>query len=1117
MEVVRFAQALTRPCPASRFGPQSQTSDARGKRDCPSDLEPRLGPAWGVWCPGAVRSFGKQFGLPGWPRILALCLVLGLAACGSEHKEKAATANRPTSAPASEANAGAAASERQSEGEQEPSAAPNPARIFRNTLAPRDPWFQKLAQLVEAPPATWPKEALAGAVEEGWRGWLQARLIAWPPGFAAASSMQAQAQCLPALWTTLFDAQGIVVREGNQFGEEQTLASADWQATLGPLRTVLDALPKASYEVQVRGVEREGSGAYRLHVWLRAAQGTRSLEWESSQVWEGEPGQGTLTLLELRWLNCRESTSDRAFFADRTRNLLPPERFPDEALWSGGVEMVERHDRLLSIPTIYLGDVNGDEREDLYMARMGGVANHLWIQQPDGSLVDEAFARGVADLEDTGGVLVCDMDGDGARDLVAGLDNQVVISWNDGQGNFSKRSILNQGPRAAQIYSLSAADADGDGDLDLYDTRYFAGGRLGSAPTPYHDANNGAPNSFWRNEGGRRFAEATREMGFDHNNLRFSLASLWEDLDGDGDLDLYVSNDFGRNNFYRNEGGRFTDVADQQGALDIAASMGVSAADTNQDGRIDLYVTNMHTAAGMRVVADPRFQAGQPDAVRASYAHHTSGNTLLLNQGEGRFRSAKAELNASPGGWAWGSVFLDFNNDGLLDLFVPNGFATGRQRTDLASFFWREVVAQSPGEWAQSVPYLQAWQAITTLAIEDGYSWNGNERNYAYLNVGGARFVDVSGVSGLDLPEDGRGAALTDWDGDGRCDIWLANRSSPIVRFFHNQTENPSHWIGLELIGQAPNPEAVGALVTVTYAGGSSATRVYAGDAFLSAGSKRRLIGLGPHSEPVRVEVTWPDGEIERVESLPADAWYRWRRGKAPTQFRPQAAILQAPPAPLNEDRRGRPNERILPLDRLPLGAWDLPNYTGPRPRIEQLGQGPKLLVVYGSWPGGGREALSQIPTGEQAPELTSWIVSLDSPRHDQAVRADLQRQGWLTQAGRGGRRIRNLIETVLGEVAGPAFDRPLPQAYLFDRRGQLAAIYLGAVPTERILADARLLAAEVLPPLDPALDTLAHGRWLFARPPRSLEGLAQFLRRGGEKALARCLETEFAARAKQD
>ena len=151
----------------------------------------------------------------------------------------------------------------------------------------------------------------------------------------------------------------------------------------------------------------------------------------------------------------------------------------------------------------------------------------------------------------------------------------------------------------------------------------------------------------------------------------------------DGDLDLYVANDYGRNCLYRNDGGHFSDVAATAGVEDIAAGMSVSWCDYNGDGRPDLYVGNMFSSAGERIAYQRRFQPGADDEVRRQFQRHARGNTLFENTGEGTFRDVSLDRDVTMGRWAWGSPFVDINNDGRPDLLVANGYITGEDTRDL--------------------------------------------------------------------------------------------------------------------------------------------------------------------------------------------------------------------------------------------------------------------------------------------------------------------------------------------------------------------------------------------------------------------------------------------------
>ena len=161
------------------------------------------------------------------------------------------------------------------------------------------------------------------------------------------------------------------------------------------------------------------------------------------------------------------------------------------------------------------------------------------------------------------------------------------------------------------------------------------------------------------------------------------MAASWEDFDNDGDMDLYVANDFGRNCLYRNEAGRFTDVASETGVEDHASGMSVSWSDFNRDGLMDVYVSNMFSAAGNRVTFQRRFAEGLENGIVSNVQRMARGNTLFSANSDGSFRDVSERSAVTMGRWAWSSRFADFNNDGWQDLVVANGYVTNEETSDL--------------------------------------------------------------------------------------------------------------------------------------------------------------------------------------------------------------------------------------------------------------------------------------------------------------------------------------------------------------------------------------------------------------------------------------------------
>lgn len=332
-----------------------------------------------------------------------------------------------------------------------------------------------------------------------------------------------------------------------------------------------------------------------------------------------------------------------------------------------------------------IGDVNGDGLDDLYVCDTGGLPNQLFLQQPDGTALDVSAESGVNLLEDSVGCLLVDLDNDGDQDLVVATDPLLQFVENDGTGKFEIRRGFYAN---TDSYSLTAADYDNDGDVDIYVCGYNARkqdpvNRGLPFPVPYHDANNGGKNHLLKNEGEFAFTDVTEEVGLDQHNSRFSLAAAWEDYDNDGDMDLYVANDFGRNCLYRNEAGRFTDVASEAGVEDHASGMSVSWSDFNRDGLMDVYVSNMFSAAGNRVTYQRRFAEGLEDEIVSNVQRMARGNTLFSANSDGSFRDVSERSAVTMGRWAWSSRFADLNNDGWQDLVVANGYVTNEETSDL--------------------------------------------------------------------------------------------------------------------------------------------------------------------------------------------------------------------------------------------------------------------------------------------------------------------------------------------------------------------------------------------------------------------------------------------------
>ncbi|HEX3682187.1 MAG TPA: tetratricopeptide repeat protein [Bryobacteraceae bacterium] len=389
------------------------------------------------------------------------------------------------------------------------------------------------------------------------------------------------------------------------------------------------------------------------------------------------------------------------------------------------------------------------------------------------------------------------------------------------------------------------------------------------------------------NNGDGSFSDVTVQCGLDKNNTRYSFCCGWSDYNRDGWPDLYVVNDFGRKNLYRNNGdGTFTDVAPEAGVEDIGAGMSVSWLDYDNAGAQDLYVANMWTAAGARITSDTRFQAEASKQTRALYHKHAMGNSLFRNSSDSVFNDVTEQSHAGMGRWSWASDAWDFDHDGFSDIYIANGMISGALTHDLNSFFWRQVVAKSPNTARPDPEYEQGWDAINEL-IRSDYTWSGFERNILYVNNRDGTFSDIAGALALDFSEDSRAFALADFDGDGRQELLLKNRTAPQVRLLKNTTPDLAPALSFRLTGTKSNRDAIGAAVTIETPAGRQVKLLQAGSGFISQHSKELIFGLGTAKGNVSASIRWPSGLIQQLKDLPPNHRIAVTEGSASFHIQP--------------------------------------------------------------------------------------------------------------------------------------------------------------------------------------------------------------------------------------
>jgi hypothetical protein len=460
-------------------------------------------------------------------------------------------------------------------------------------------------------------------------------------------------------------------------------------AALGTLVSADDTAIRVKFKIY-RIVAEDTAFQTRQFCWIYAQspQGTREVHavWRVTWSDAGSPQTPRISAIAVEdYEETRTPRTDGPLFTDCTDAVLGANACLAEQF---GYGVDHWSNRQLSVGTegmqgLAVADANGDGLEDIYVCQISPLPNRLFIQNPDGTATERAAEFGVDWLEPTHSALLVDLDNDGDQDLLVSTRAALLVMENDSGRQFNLRLTY---PAARNAYSLAAADYDNDGDLDVVACVYLARARhreILAIPIPFHDAKNGGRNVLLRNDGGWKFDDATREAGLEEEATRRSFAASWEDFDQDGDMDLYVANDYGRNNLFRNDGGHFVDIAGAAGVEDQSFGMSASWGDYNRDGWMDLYVSNMFSAAGNRIVYQRQFRADDDPRLREKFQYMARGNSLFQNTGQGTFQDVSFTAAVNVAYWAWGSQFIDLNNDSFQDLVVTNGFLTRSDTKDL--------------------------------------------------------------------------------------------------------------------------------------------------------------------------------------------------------------------------------------------------------------------------------------------------------------------------------------------------------------------------------------------------------------------------------------------------
>ncbi|MEZ5329290.1 MAG: ASPIC/UnbV domain-containing protein [Verrucomicrobiales bacterium] len=365
----------------------------------------------------------------------------------------------------------------------------------------------------------------------------------------------------------------------------------------------------------------------------------------------------------------------------------------------------------------------------------------------------------------------------------------------------------------------------------------------------------------------------------------------------------------------------------------------------------------------------------------------------------------------------------------------------------------------APKKQDTPLPFQEKIRELDRL-IDAGNSLSGHERNCMFLNTGSERFATISAVAGIDFADDGRAPAAVDWDHDGDLDLWISNRTAPMLRFLRNDSIGDNHWLALQLTGSTCNRDAVGARVTVMPNGDAKpiVKTLKAGEGFLSQSSKWLHFGLGDTTNIDSITIRWPDGKEQKLTSLATNQRYTVVQGKAPQRAPQRSAktIIADTASPLTIPEQSDATQAVLGL-RMPLPPLRIDG-------VDVSDNGATLINLWATWCAPCAAELKAFAAA--APQLKKagvQIVPLAMDHlADPETTADpsvfLRKLGVPFAGKKATAEVVQQLEKATQAAYGQRLQLPMPASFLISARGELAAVYFGPVQPDRILTDAKTL-----------------------------------------------------------